>query len=107
MVLGEDEAGKTSLLRGIQAGRPAPTAKHERTELLDVQQWGPESIAPVQLRLFDIGGQVWRFTSSSHCDSSSLGGLCTCLWWTCHSTAKKGMWSQQVQFWLDELQADQ
>ena len=103
ILLGEGEAGKTSLIRGAQAGIPAPTAVNERTALLSMLLWEPAEITPVKLRFFDIGGQpiYFKLTLRFFLTRRTVYVLVVDL-------AKYVSPSQdhhkQVQFWIDEIQ---
>ena len=58
-ILGSGEAGKTSMLRAMQRGRPDPTDTPERTVQLSltVLAVGDGSETPVMLSCWDVGGQ--------------------------------------------------
>ena len=102
VVLGAAEAGKTSLLRGARGG--TRTQPHERTELLDVQQWSPHQIKPVKLRCVDIGGQpiYFKLTCRFFLSGRAVYVLVVDL---ARYVSQPGLHRELVQFWLDQIQA--
>ena len=59
MLVGDGEVGKTSLLRALQRGVPAPTGRNERTIQLDLSELAlGEGDNLTMLSCWDLGGQA-------------------------------------------------
>lgn len=74
VLLGAVCAGKTTLARGLQRGKPAPTTESERTRGVDVhiQPCKPNLAKPLEMVIWDFAGHSDYFSTHQVRFASSL-----------------------------------
>ena len=92
VVLGDGEAGKTSIVRGLKSCTPKPARADERTVQLDISQLRVGSGASaVTLDVWDLGGQQ-RYAAVQQAflvGGVSCRGACA----SCRGALRRGAWS--------------
>ncbi|CAM9300333.1 unnamed protein product [Sphacelaria rigidula] len=96
-------AGKTTLVRGLRKGEPAPTAESERTRGVDVhiQPWRPNSTEPLEVLMWDFAGHSEYYsTHQIYLTSGALQLLVVDLLKFQNDISHRG---EAVYTWLDVL----
>ena len=104
MLLGKGEAGKSSLLHGLLKGSPACTHPDDRTKLMEVYSWKPDAIAPVELSLWDSGGQLIYAKLTSRFFIHGRAAFVVVVDISVYSQDPEGEHEELVQCWLNYIQ---